>query len=101
MALYYVNISHIMLQIIIIYLSIFSPFLSSSFSFHIYTFYFIYPVCHIISPIKKRKNERKKKDGYKMNSMDRENKTGGGVAVYVDKNFNFNVEERQLQLERH
>ena len=40
-------------------------------------------------------------DGYEMNYINRENKTGGGVTVYVDKNFNFKVEERQLQLERY
>ena len=39
-----------------------------------------------------------KLDGYEMNhiNINRENKTGGGVAVYVDKNLNFMVEERQL-----
>ena len=54
MTLYYVNISHIVLQIIIICLAIFFflPFLSSSSSFHIYTlftslFYCIIYLCHI------------------------------------------------------
>ena len=49
MALYYVNISHIMLHINTTYLSFFSLFLSSSFSFHIYTIYFIYLIIFIVS----------------------------------------------------
>ena len=49
-ALYYVNISHVVLQIIYLFVY-FSLFLSSSFSFHISTFYFIYLFIFIVSSI--------------------------------------------------